>query len=271
MARQMLMNYKCEEIMRSIIFFCLFMLSFGAFVLAQTAKTDAPQLPSKIANWSGQDSDVILRNPVIIMRLKKLLDESDYESFFASFEASKPIEKSGNILLTSGCMIHACAHLESAIAIDLVNNTIHAAIYNEIEQTKYFNENGSITPETIIAWAKHLEDLKNDVATEVTDNKPKPILIDAFRQGNREDMMARIDMYLNELQNDPSAKAYIIINSKKSAHIKAEKEIRNYIKLRGLGIKRFVFLFGDGDTPALIELWLVQPDAKPPAVTNLLH
>jgi hypothetical protein len=57
-----------------------------------------------------------------------------------------PIEKDGNILFSSGCLIHACTHLESAIAIDLVKNTIHAAIYNEEKKTGYFNEKGGKTP-----------------------------------------------------------------------------------------------------------------------------
>ncbi len=56
---------------------------------------------------------------------------------------------------------HACGHLESAVAIDLLNNTIHAAIYNEQKKTAFFNERGSRTPESLTAWAKFLSGINN--------------------------------------------------------------------------------------------------------------
>src|SRR5205085_285843 len=58
-----------------------------------------------------------------------------------------------------GCLIHACTHLESAIAIDLVNKTIHLAIFRQVEKTRYFNEDGKQTPEVIRDWANHLSQL----------------------------------------------------------------------------------------------------------------
>ena len=68
--------------------------------------------------------------------------------------------KDGDVLFASGCLIHACTHLESSIAIDLKNNTIHAAIFNDEKPTRFFNERGTKSPKAIIDWAKNLSGLK---------------------------------------------------------------------------------------------------------------
>ena len=52
-------------------------------------------------------------------------------------------------------------HLESAIAVNLTNNTIHVAIFRQDEKTRYFNEGGKATPEVIRAWANNLRQINN--------------------------------------------------------------------------------------------------------------
>ena len=136
------------------------------------------EFPADIANWSGQNGDKILAYPAIYNRLNTLLGEENYKSFLEYFESNNPIEKRGNLVFTSGCMYRACTHVESAIAIDLTTNAIHAAIFNEVEGTKYFNENGSKTPEPIIKWAKRLEDLKKDGRAEADIDKTASYKID---------------------------------------------------------------------------------------------
>jgi len=148
--------------MKKAIFLFLITAIFAASGFAQTVKTKVPALPAGIADWKGEDSSKILDNAVIKARLKRLLGKKNYASFLESFETLNPTEKSGEILFSSGCLIHACGHLESAIAVDLVNNTIHAAIYNEEKKTRYFNEKGSKTPESIINWANRLSSLKDN-------------------------------------------------------------------------------------------------------------
>ncbi len=148
--------------MKKAIFLFLITAIFAASGFAQTVKTKVPALPAGIADWKGEDSSKILDNAVIKARLKKVLGKKNYASFLESFETQNPIEKNGDILFSSGCLIHACGHLESAIAIDLANNTIHAAIYNEEKKTGYFNEKGSKTPESIINWANRLSSLKDN-------------------------------------------------------------------------------------------------------------
>lgn len=132
----------------------------GVSAMGQKAKPKFTALPAGIAEWNGDDSDKLLNDPIIKIRLKKLLGNKGYESFIASFETVTPISRDDNILFASGCLIHACTHLESAIAIDLDANTIHAAIYNEEKKTRYFNERGSKTPRPISGWARRLSDLK---------------------------------------------------------------------------------------------------------------
>jgi len=125
---------------------------------AQTAKTRRPALPSGIAAAAGQDSDSLLKNPAIQTRIKRLLGNL-YDSFMESFETLSPVTREGDFLFSSGCLIHACAHLESAIAVDLTNNTIHAAVFRQTERTRYFNEGGRATPKAVRDWANNLRRL----------------------------------------------------------------------------------------------------------------
>jgi len=148
--------------MKLIISLLLLTGIFGISAFAQKVSPKVAALPSDIADWNGQDSDKLLNDPVIKGRLKILLGKKNYASFIESFETLSPISKAGNVLFSSGCLIHACTHLESAIAIDVKANTIHAAIFNEEKTTRYFNERGRKPPAAITGWAKRLNDLKNN-------------------------------------------------------------------------------------------------------------
>lgn len=135
---------------------------------AQTAKTRRPALPPGIATAANQDSDSLLKNPGIKARMKKLLGNK-YRSFIESFETLNPVERKGQFLFSSGCLIHACTHLESAIAINLTGNTIHAAIFRQDEKTRYFNEGGKATPEVIRDWANNLRQLNTGANSSVSE------------------------------------------------------------------------------------------------------
>ncbi len=136
--------------------------ALSASALSQAAQRKTTALPAGIIDWSGEDSDKLLNNDVIKTRLKKLLRSAGYASFMESFETLTPITMEGDVLFASGCLIHACTHLESAIAIDVKANTIHAAIFNDERETLYFNERGSKTPRSIVDWAKNLDDIKTN-------------------------------------------------------------------------------------------------------------
>src|SRR5215213_3334395 len=127
---------------------------------AQTAKSRRVALPSGVAATADQDSDDLLKNPAVQTRMRKLLGNK-YTSFMESFETLSPVARQGGFLFSSGCLIHACTHLESAAAIDLVNGTIHAAIFRQGEKTRYFNEGGQPTPKVIRGWADNLRRINN--------------------------------------------------------------------------------------------------------------
>ncbi len=146
--------------MKPIIYAIVFIGILSVSLSAQNVKSKAVALPAGIAGWSGEYSDKLLNDPVIKTRLKKLLGSKNYESFIESFETLTPIVKDGNILFASGCLIHACTHLESAIAINVRSNTIYAAIFNDEKPTRFFNERGSKPPKPIVAWAKNLNAIK---------------------------------------------------------------------------------------------------------------
>jgi hypothetical protein len=146
--------------MKPFIFLFLITTLFAVSIFAQNVKPKTPALPADVVRWNGEDSDKILNNAVIKTRLKKLLGKKNYASFFESFETLTPIEKNGDILFSSGCLIHACTQLESAVAIDLVNKTVHAGIFRRNEKTKYFNEKGRKTPKALKIWADRLEALQ---------------------------------------------------------------------------------------------------------------
>ncbi|HWT01375.1 MAG TPA: hypothetical protein VN256_14090 [Pyrinomonadaceae bacterium] len=122
---------------------------------AQAARNRRPALPPDIVAAAGQDSDSLLKKPAIEARLRKLLGNK-YASFMESFETLSPVTRQGDFLFSSGCLIHACTHLESAVAVDLVNRTIHAAIFRRGEKTRYFNEGCRATPRAIRNWAGNL-------------------------------------------------------------------------------------------------------------------
>jgi hypothetical protein len=135
--------------MNRIFFIFLISIAFCFSAFAQTKP-----LPANIAKF--EDSSEILNNPVIKSRLQKLLGTKNYADFTESWETVNPIVKEGNVLFSSGCLIHACGHIESAIAIDLRTQTIHTAIFRETEKTRFFNEKKRKTPQVIRNWANRL-------------------------------------------------------------------------------------------------------------------
>ena len=150
--------------MRKQAFVLLLTLIASFSAAAQTARSRRHALPPDIAVTAGQDSDSLLKNPVIEARMRKLLGK-EYASFMESFETLTPVTKEGHFLFSSGCLIHACMHLESAVAIDLARGTIHAAIFRQDEKTRYFNEGGQATPEVIRGWAGNLRRLNSPASS----------------------------------------------------------------------------------------------------------
>ncbi len=211
----------------------------------------------KESEWVGKDSGELLEKPEIKSRLKKLLGEKDYASFRQNFEVGSPIKKEGDFLFASGCMLRACTRLESALALNVKNKTIHVAIFDQIKETKFFNENNSQTPEIITNWAKCLE------SSKPAESQDEAILFDEFQYQNSEEFMARFDAFAVALQDNPENKGYIIIYGDKKSYATKEKEIKEY-SARRLGSKKLNYLKGEGNSKAVIAFWVVPKGANPP-------
>ena len=140
--------------MKQISIILLITLALCFSVTAQTSKTKRPALPANIAKW--KDSYKLLNNPTIKTRLRTLLGKKNYADFVESWETLNPIVKKGNFLFSSGCLIHACGHIESAMAIDLVKKTIHAGIFQQGIKSKLYNEDNQPTPKVLMDWFKNL-------------------------------------------------------------------------------------------------------------------
>ena len=146
--------------MKKVIFVLLMTAVLGITASAQKVKSNFAALPAGIAEWTEDDADKLISDPAIDARLKKLLGAKSYAALKESFETMTPIVKDGKVLFVSGCLIHACTHAESAVAIDTANNTIHAAIFRDEKKTVYFNERRSKTPAAISGWARNLTSRK---------------------------------------------------------------------------------------------------------------
>lgn len=140
------------------ISFCFLIILISSLPLAAQTKDKHGnnKLPAAISKMTGADSLELLNNPAIKRRLKRLLGKKNYESFLESFETVTPVKKNGTVLFASGCLIRACRQLESAIAINLASQTVHASFYRRGEKTKFFNENGRATPRVVKNWANRL-------------------------------------------------------------------------------------------------------------------
>lgn len=94
---------------------------------------------------------------------------------------------------------------------------------------------------------------------------PKPILADKFTHGNCEEVLARMDYFLTQLNNDPSSQGYILIYGLPRAVRRSERIIRNSIKFRNYDPSRITLINGGGNGKrAAIEMWSVPPGATPP-------
>lgn len=111
-----------------------------------------------------------------------------------------------------------------------------------------------------------LDECKSEASgAGVVTSKPKPVLVDKFVRGNCEDLLARMDGFFVQLQNNPTAQGYILINGKRRATEVALRESRNWIKMRGFSPDRITFVLDIGFSErAELEMYLVPPGAEPP-------
>ncbi len=92
---------------------------------------------------------------------------------------------------------------------------------------------------------------------------------DEFPDISRNDEKARLDNYAIELQNDPTATAYVIVypgRSGKKGEVQqhANRVVEYLVNSRGLDKSRIVTLVGPAKDHLFVELWLTPQGATPP-------
>jgi hypothetical protein len=98
---------------------------------------------------------------------------------------------------------------------------------------------------------------------------PNPRKFDEFPAIARNDEKARLDNYAIELQNDPTATAYVIVypgRAGKAGEVqKHTTRIVDYlVNSRGIDARRIVTLVGSTREELMVELWISPQGARPP-------
>jgi hypothetical protein len=84
----------------------------------------------------------LLKNPMVIIRLKKLIGENRYKFLIKTWAVETPIEFANNIFVASACKAHDCPTTNFIIVYDFFNNIMYAGI-KEYNNIKTYSEDGS--------------------------------------------------------------------------------------------------------------------------------
>jgi len=105
----------------------------------------------------------------------------------------------------------------------------------------------------------------------VTIPLPKPVgrRFDEFPDISRNDEKARLDNFGIELQNDPTATAYVVVypgRTSKRGEVQhhAGRVVEYLVNSRGLDQRRIVTLVGPAKNELTVELWITPQGATPP-------
>ncbi len=105
--------------------------------------------------------------------------------------------------------------------------------------------------------------------------KSEATLIDEFGKICSEDLMARYDNLLIQLQNEPSSKGYIIFNGENSQEgtniLYSGYVSKIYPSMRGYNLNRLVFIRGKNSDTMQTKFWIVPDGAKPPEIKNIFQ
>lgn len=110
-----------------------------------------------------------------------------------------------------------------------------------------------------------------NVFSTTVEFRGKLYLVDIFERVANGDLKARLDAFLYTLQNNPTAKGYIITYGNRSeGNRDAESRIRvinNYLRFRNLDMNRITIVRGGFREYLSSELWLSFDDAEKPVPT----
>jgi len=109
------------------------------------------------------------------------------------------------------------------------------------------------------------------ISSATAEFRRKLYLTDSFEQASNGDIKARLDGYSVELQNNPTAKGYIIVYGNRSqANRDLERRmqlINNYLRFRRLDVSRITLVRGGFRENTSSELWLSFDDNVQPIPT----
>lgn len=92
----------------------------------------------------------------------------------------------------------------------------------------------------------------------------KAVKYNEFERITVEDIQARMDGFQSELQEDPSAQAYIINYGSDREVARRERVIRNTISFRRFDTSRITFVYAGFRNIVKTELWFVAAGAESP-------
>lgn len=112
-----------------------------------------------------------------------------------------------------------------------------------------------------------------DCSASCTVQFPVPVVcrkFDEFPAISRNDEKARLDNFAIELQNDPTATAYVIVypgqrGRPTDVQRHTARVVDYLVNSRGVSAQRIVTLVGPSRDALLVELWLCPQGAKPPS------
>ncbi len=97
-------------------------------------------------------------------------------------------------------------------------------------------------------------------------------LIDELGKPCSEDLSARYDSFLTELQNTPNSKGYIIFNgeiSQEGTNLRFIEILKRHLEFRKFDENRIVLIRGENLKDMNIQFWLMPNDSNPPKVEKL--
>lgn len=108
----------------------------------------------------------------------------------------------------------------------------------------------------------------------IAQNTPHTVLADEFGRIIEEDLMARLDSFIVQLQNDPNSRGYIHSWGVKQTLDRNERRIKSYLRTRRFPANQFTFVRGEGfeteyvnggpSDPPRFKFWLVPAGSDPP-------
>jgi hypothetical protein len=131
------------------------------------------------------------------------------------------------------------------------------------------SESGQITATVQLGgWCPVCENMTASGSTEILP-EIKPVLADKFTRANCEDVLARMDRFMTQLSNDPTAIGYFVASGNPKAVWIAGREAGNWVKIRNFDPTRIIIVNTGGRSErAEIELWLVAAGAALPEIVS---